>query len=183
MRHACLLALLAALAIALVPQAGARRQRVAHNAVANRAMIVGLLQQISARRDETWRWQRVMLRSRTHSTVSSTRLRSLAYGRWVLGLWQRRAVAARRLAQNPPHKRQWLCIHRYEAKWTDPNAPYYGGLQMDLEFQATYGRTLLRRKGTAEHWTPLEQMWVAERAYRTRGFWPWPNTARYCGLL
>ena len=39
-----------------------------------------------------------------------------------------------------------------------------------LEFQATYGGDLLRAKGTADHWTPLEQMWVAERAYRTRGF-------------
>jgi hypothetical protein len=54
---------------------------------------------------------------------------------------------------------------------------------MDVEFQRTYGLDLLRAKGTAEHWTPLEQMWVAEHAYRTRGFWPWPNTARYCGLL
>ena len=35
---------------------------------------------------------------------------------------------------------------------------------MDREFQATYGPELLRRKGTADHWTPLEQMWVAERA-------------------
>jgi hypothetical protein len=26
-------------------------------------------------------------------------------------------------------------------------------------------------------------MWVAERAYKTRGFWPWPNTARVCSLL
>ena len=34
----------------------------------------------------------------------------------------------------------------------------------------------------ADHWTPIEQMWVAERAYRSgRGFYPWPNTARYCG--
>jgi len=32
--------------------------------------------------------------------------------------------------------------------------------------------------------SPLEQMWVAERAYRNgRGFYPWPNTARYCGLI
>jgi hypothetical protein len=54
---------------------------------------------------------------------------------------------------------------------------------MDVEFQRTYGTQLFRAKGTADHWTPLEQMWVAERAYQTRGFWPWPNTARYCGLL
>jgi len=27
-------------------------------------------------------------------------------------------------------------------------------------------------------------MWVAERAHRAgRGFTPWPNTARSCGLL
>ncbi len=43
---------------------------------------------------------------------------------------------------------------------------------------------LLRRKGTADRWTPVEQMWVAERAHRSgRGFYPWPNTARYCGLI
>ena len=102
----------------------------------------------------------------------------------MLHLWQHRAVARQGSGRsNPPHKAQWLCIHRYEGSWTDPNSPYYGGLQMDVEFQRTYGRELLRAKGTADHWTPLEQMWVAERAYRTRGFWPWPNTARYCGLL
>ena len=55
---------------------------------------------------------------------------------------------------------------------------------MDYGFMSAYGRELLLRKGTADHWTPLEQMWVAERAYRSgRGFYPWPNTARYCGLI
>ena len=55
---------------------------------------------------------------------------------------------------------------------------------MDIGFQASYGGPLLAAKGTAENWTPLEQMWVAERAYRSgRGFYPWPNTARACGLI
>jgi hypothetical protein len=55
---------------------------------------------------------------------------------------------------------------------------------MDLGFQETYGRWLFVRKGTADHWTPLEQMWVAEKALRAgRGFYPWPLTARWCGLL
>jgi hypothetical protein len=55
---------------------------------------------------------------------------------------------------------------------------------MDLGFQQHYGGELLREKGTADNWTPVEQMWVAERAYRAgRGFYPWPNAARYCGLL
>ncbi len=37
---------------------------------------------------------------------------------------------------------------------------------MDVEFQRTYGIELYRAKGTADHWTALEQMWVAERAYQ-----------------
>ncbi|HXY17971.1 MAG TPA: hypothetical protein VEH48_00940 [Candidatus Nitrosopolaris sp.] len=97
--------------------------------------------------------------------------------------WQHQAAQAWLQATHVPHKAAWLCIHHYEGSWTDPNAPYYGGLQMNLAFQQRYGYWLYRTKGTADHWTPLEQMWVAERAYKSRGFWPWPNTARYCGLL
>ena len=55
---------------------------------------------------------------------------------------------------------------------------------MSLGFQSHYGARLLQRKGTADHWSPLEQIWVAERAIQSgRGFWPWPNTARFCGLI
>jgi resuscitation-promoting factor RpfA len=89
--------------------------------------------------------------------------------------------------KRPPHYRQWLCIYKYENAgygWSaNTGNGYYGGLQMDIEFQKDYGLALYRRKGTADNWTPLEQMWVAERAWKTRGFWPWPNTARYCGLI
>jgi hypothetical protein len=100
-------------------------------------------------------------------------------------IWRRRAVRTRkRFLQGPAHKSAWLCIHRYEGAWSDGGSPYYGGLQMDISFQASYGSRLLATKGTADNWTPLEQMWVAERAYRSgRGFYPWPNTARYCGLI
>ena len=99
-------------------------------------------------------------------------------------LWHRRALRAYRKAVRPPHHSAWLCIHRSEGAWNDPTPPYYGGLQMDIGFQRTYGRDLLRHKGTANHWTPLEQMWVAERAHRSgRGYYPWPNTARSCGLI
>jgi hypothetical protein len=98
--------------------------------------------------------------------------------------WRRVARTMRRVAQNPPHKAGWLCIQRFEGSWTDGGGPFYGGLQMDLGFQRTYGLALLQRKGTADRWTPLEQMWAAERAHRAgRGFYPWPNTARVCGLI
>jgi hypothetical protein len=130
-------------------------------------------------RHQTWRWQRVMgrplMRRLQHPPTDPMD---------KIAVWRRVAVKTQRHAENPPHKREWLCIHRLEGSWRDPNPPYYGGLQMDLGFQRRYGRQLLARKGTANHWTPLEQMWVAERAHRAgQGFDPWPNTARYCGLI
>lgn len=63
---------------------------------------------------------------------------------------------------------------------------------MDLGFQATYAAELAKQfhypnvyttKGTADHWTMLEQLWVAEMAIKSRGFYPWPTTARSCGLI
>jgi hypothetical protein len=78
---------------------------------------------------------------------------------------------------------KWGCIHRLEGAWNDPNPPYYGGLQMDLTFQSSYGREYLERFGTADRWPIWAQLRAAERAHRTRGFQPWPNTARMCGLL
>jgi hypothetical protein len=54
---------------------------------------------------------------------------------------------------------------------------------MDRGFMLAYAPRLLLRRGWADRWTPLEQMWVAEHAHRGRGFTPWPNTARICGLL
>jgi hypothetical protein len=143
-----------------------------------------LLSSIAHHRTNAWRWQQLMGKPRTRASKTVRRSRSPLYRRWVLRLWRERARAVQRQAQRPPRLRAWLCIHRYEGRWNDSNAPYYGGLQMDLAFQRHYGASLLRRKGTADHWTPLEQMWVAERAYRSgRGFYPWPNTARACGLI
>jgi len=139
---------------------------------------------ITTEQNETWRWERVMGGRPTPQSDSTRHTLGLGYRHWVLQLWTARARAARRKAQHPPHLKAWLCIHRYEGAWRDPNSPYYGGLQMDIQFQETYGRLLLRKKGTADHWTPLEQMWVAERAFASgRGFYPWPNTARWCGLI
>ena len=130
-------------------------------------------------RHVTWHWQRVMGRP-----VTLTLQQPPAEPTDRIRVWKQIAARTQQIAQHPPHARAWACIHHFEGSWRDPNSPYYGGLQMDLSFQRTYGRYLLSRKGTANHWTPLEQMWVAERAYRSgRGFYPWPNTARYCGLI
>jgi hypothetical protein len=80
--------------------------------------------------------------------------------------------------------RDFKCIHHWEGAWNDPNPPYWGGLQMDMAFQRRYGREFLHAFGTADHWPSAIQITVAIRAYLSgRGFWPWPNTARRCGLL
>jgi hypothetical protein len=75
-----------------------------------------------------------------------------------------------------------LCIHQYEGSWTDPGAPYYGGLQMDANFMASYGGRLLQSRGTADHWTIGEQLAAGVQAYLERGWQPWPITSRRCGL-
>jgi Transglycosylase-like domain len=158
-------------------------------ATASSTRIDRLENEIDALRAETWRWQALMRKPRTPSTFSERHAESHGYIKWVHSLWQRRARIAKRQAANPPHRNDWLCIQRHESHpaqgWgTYTGNGYYGGLQMDLGFQRTYGYDLLRRKGTANKWTAVEQMWVAERAYRDgRGFYPWPNTARSCGLI
>ena len=114
--------------------------------------------------------------SRSLAAHSFSRLRQLERR------WRHRAHRTWVRATHPPALQSWLCIHRYEGSWADSGAPYWGGLQMDLGFQQTYGGWLLSHKGTADHWSALEQIWVAVRASHTRGFSPWPNTARDCGL-
>lgn len=112
----------------------------------------------------------------------------------TLRLWQARnafaALQVTRHAAPKPAVPAWLyqaflCIHRYEGAWTSNTGNgYYGGLQMDLGFQQAYGGGYLARFGTADNWPPDAQIEVAARAYESgRGFGPWPNTARACGLV
>ncbi len=144
-----------------------------------------ILRRIRQLRRQTWIWQRLMRVPLSPPNRQVQSSESLDYHRYVLRNWERRHRAVRYRALHPPRHRAWLCIHRHEGPWTaNTGNSYYGGLQMNLAFQRTYGADLMRRKGTANRWTPIEQIWVAERAYRSgRGFHPWPNTARYCGLL
>ena len=146
---------------------------------------LAVLNQIERYQAETWRWQRLMLKPKTPARASAWRSSSSVYRAWALRVWHRRARLAREQAKRPPFLRAWLCIHRYEGPWhANTGNGYYGGLQMDLAFQRRYAPGLLRRKGTADRWTPFEQVWVAVRAHRSgRGFHPWARTARRCGLI
>ncbi len=120
------------------------------------------------------------------NSVMGVRRRLPAVAPTIGALHAWRAVARRAYLAylNPPHKRGWLCIHRYEGAWSDSGDPYWGGLQMDRGFMEFYAPKHLLASGWANHWSPIDQMWVAERAFRSgRGYYPWPNTARYCGLI
>jgi len=108
----------------------------------------------------------------------------IGYLRWLWRRWYWKnaswVLQFRRIAP------KLMCIHRYEGSWTAYNpAGYYGGLQMDRSFMWTYGADKMYRYGgrDARYWLPRDQLAVGFRAVRHRGFWPWPNTARRCGLL
>ncbi len=109
----------------------------------------------------------------------------------TLRLWQRRsASAALVVSRHEPAIPAWLhdsfmCIHRFEGSWSSNTGNgYYGGLQLDRAFQSLYGPEFLDRFGTADNWPVWAQLQAAARAYQSgRGFTPWPNTARFCGLL
>jgi hypothetical protein len=169
LKQATLLALVLAVLAASGSGATIDPARAADRRVASRVTDAAV---ITRYRTDTWRWQKVMGKPLT-----------VAH-RLPAAVWRKIAQAVYRQALKPPHKKAWLCIHRYEASWqAHTGNGYYGGLQMDIEFQRFYAAWLLREKGTADHWTPLEQIWVAERAERDSGFYPWPNTARMCGLI
>jgi hypothetical protein len=108
-----------------------------------------------------------------------------------LAFWRRKNAKTKRLARVPlarriPRWSAWQCIAEYESghDWHVSGGTYWGGLQMDVEFQRTYGEDMIERHhgGLANTWTPVEQIVVANRAWKTRGFQPWPVTSRICGL-
>jgi hypothetical protein len=105
--------------------------------------------------------------------------------RWLRRYALRHIATARaRMIPPIPHLAGWLCIHSHEGSWTDSGDPYWGGLQMDRQFMESYGADMIVRfHGYANVWPVWAQMVVAERAYSSgRGYGPWPNTARACGL-
>jgi hypothetical protein len=97
----------------------------------------------------------------------------------------------------------WTCIHNGtpvsggapgtagtgEGPWNAVGY-YRGGLQMDSGFSHHYGADMYARYGGGpDVWPAREQIVVAERARsgsldgHARGYYPWPTTARACGLI
>ena len=122
----------------------------------------------------------------TQASRAAQLARWTTVARWLGNRTERLRADERPLSQRIPNYDAWMCIAEHESHHTwdiSTGNGYYGGLQMDRQFQRTYAPKLYRTKGTADNWTAEEQMRTAERARATRGFHPWPNTARMCGLL
>lgn len=96
----------------------------------------------------------------------------------------RRLQAAQRRAS--AHFFDWVaaadCVRSHEGAWDDAGAPYWGGMQMDLSFQRTYGADHFRHWGTADNWPWWAQLEAAYRGWLFRGWNPWPATSARCGL-
>jgi hypothetical protein len=105
---------------------------------------------------------------------------------YYLWVWRHKRIAARTF-----YKGIWSwyygsgasCVHGKEGSWSDPNPLYYGGFQMDMSFQSSFGSRYLARYGTANHWPATIQIRVTRSVVKQAGWGRWPNTARACGLL
>jgi len=109
-----------------------------------------------------------------------------AIGDWLVSRTEKLRPAERPMRERVRYYDEFMCIAGHESggRWdVSTGNGYYGGLQMDIAFQRTYAPGLYRTKGTADRWTAEEQIRAAGRAVASRGFTPWPNTARMCGLL
>lgn len=161
-----------------------------------------VINEIKFYRQLTWQWQDA--RGARHTKVSKMKYPSCEYARWVAQIWIERAhdesLKVKDMIRNKTRELRslqsaveeqsqgeitsdWACIHSYEGDWDDSGYPYWGGLQFDMDFQRAYGPEFLARWGTADNWPPWAQVVAANRAKASRGYSPWPNTARMCGLL
>jgi Transglycosylase-like domain len=136
-------------------------------------------QELQAQRDRAKRYAD-RLEKIVHREVSRAELLERAV--------RRTRHAARRALGTSPLGDHYLedafqCIHHFEGSWRAATGNgYYGGLQMDLDFQRAYGPEFLRHFGPANRWPRSVQLAVAIRGWLHRGFSPWPTTRRFCGL-
>jgi len=169
------------------PAGHASKRRCATHHSDRYCEVRALRREIPRTRTKVVRHARTLLRHEPRPARLGWRLRPLRRESryWNRALPHLRRAARVSWAERIPRWSAFMCIHRHEGPWTARTGNgYYGGLQMDLSFQRTYGADFLRRWGTADRWPPAAQIVAADRAYRSgRGFTPWPNTARACGLL
>lgn len=138
-------------------------------------------------RQRTWDWQWRLSQKKT-PTAYAEKSPSCAYVRWATRTWVNRSRKYRQEYTGwfSQTYQKYLCIHQHEGAWNaigyvNGVPTYYGGLQMDIQFQRTYGPEFLQLWGFANNWPVWSQLRAAERAYHSgRLFVPWPTYERYC---
>jgi hypothetical protein len=129
---------------------------------------------------------------------ASSQLREIGHGqirfagagpeRWALRFRRQRRVANTLRTELGARLDRivWLvtafeCVHGYEGAWNaNTGNGYAGGLQFGPAEWQRYGGTYAPTADTA---TPAQQIAAAIGYHAAAGFYPWPNTARMCGLL
>jgi hypothetical protein len=66
---------------------------------------------------------------------------------------------------------------------SQPAGTYAGKWQMNRAFEVAYAPGFAQQLGRADRWPEWLQDLAAWRGWQARGWWPWPTTARRCGLL
>ena len=97
------------------------------------------------------------------------------------------AQSATKLERKQAMKWYWTsgaqCVKSKEGAWTSNTGNgYYGGFQADKDFQRAYGKEFYYGIGLAHTWKPWQQIVMAWRGWKQRGWQPWPNTSLMCGL-
>lgn len=173
------------LGVAATSTAQAESLRIKHKPYSqmSRAQVIDLLKrQIHKDHSVIRFWHNHRDLASLHRTAAATQVRWAKTSLRIASKSLHKLQRASRRVISGSDMHIWMCIHSYEGSWTDSGAPYWGGLQMDLTFQQTYGPNFMKRWGTADHWPIWAQISAARRARDSgRGYSPWPNTARYCG--
>lgn len=153
----CLLAVGAAVALQPEAEAGGvnREDRLEHTVKSQQERIRGLVNQ---RRD-----------ARTEARELRGELRKLRRASYIY---------------QSPRFATWMTISKCECAHWRCSGYFDGGLQMDTQFQQTYGADFMARWGHAGNWPISAQMHAADRAVDSgRGYHPWPTCARRAGLI
>ena len=137
-----------------------------------------------------------VLASSRHATRSASRV--VGYGQIRYGgagpeLWALRFRRERRVVLALRHQlaarldrlvylvTAFQCIHSYEGSWTaNTGNGYRGGLQFGSREWRLYGG---RYAASADQASPSEQIAAGITYHAVAGFYPWPNSARMCGLI
>ena len=149
-----------------------------------------MIAEIDELRRATWHWQKLMGKPRTPTKYEERRTRDDDYRRWVreplAATRTDRPSAAPRIRPTAPTGSASTATSaiRTRAGVRAPGTGTTAGCRWTSPSSAPTDASCCAARAPQTAGAAVEQMWVAERAYRSgRGFYPWPNTARSCGLI